>query len=351
MPIRIRTGAAVVLFLCAPLYAQGDPQAVAEIDRAFRNHRFDPSILALFDRRRLDPLIVDMEWEGVRRHVEDSLRRLNTGIRPIDLPCTFRPLPDKDDPKDGHPYRLLPVFIFEKGNTRAKSVLKQVLNLRDDAVWDYEPERGRVIRQKPVQETVITTTGDFKPRFLKGNTLDLVQVHIGLQEVVSEDDNALKKHHLQPLPAHIMPARGLHFATVWKLHWKSRYTAIGWRLKAILERNEQPDTWELVAKVEIGKRYASQADYSVIGDSMKGHLLGEQMHIAIRHGKSTVSWGGGKTHLVDEMFPIPSELAKAGVDPPIERVRAEEVTAFDNLGTTLAELCRNKLLAKAEKKR
>jgi hypothetical protein len=346
----IRTAIVLLITLSPPLDAQDDAQsaATAEIKQAFRHHGFDPSIMVPFDRRQLDPLIVHIEWETVRGHVEAALNRLNVGSRPISLPCEFHPLRASDDPKDARPYRLMPVFVFEKGNTRAKSVLKRVLGFGDDALWEYEPERGRVVRQKPVQETRLTTTGDFRPQYVKRNAIDLVQVHIGLQELISQDDNLLRIHHFQPMPAHIVDGRGLHFATVWKLHWKSRYTAIAWRLKAVLERNKQPGTWELIAKIEIGKRYASQAGYTVIGDSMNGHLLGEQMHIALDNGKSTISWGGGKLRLVEDEVPIPGETPRAGVGPPIEMVRVDQVTALDKVGSTFAELCRDKLLGSSK---
>jgi hypothetical protein len=340
----IRTVAAFLLLLTTTLYAQDDLQtgAIAEINRAFRNHRFDPSIMAPFDRRQVDPVIVEMEWNGVRGHVEHALKRLNAGIRPISLPCVFRPVPAADDQNGKAPPHLIPVFIFEKRNSKAKRVLKQVLGLRDDALWDYEPATGQVFIPDSTTETVAATTGDFKPEYRKGGSLNLVDVYKGLQAIL--DDKSLKEYHFQPIPARIHP-KGLRFATVWITCCKTRFTAYAWRLKVTLERS-QPDTWELISKVEIGKRYASQAEFSVVADSMKGDFLAE--HVTV--GKSSTVHGKGKTHMVMKPVLIPGEPVKAEVPPPIERVMAKEVSPLEEMVPLFADLCRNKLLSSVEVK-
>jgi hypothetical protein len=73
---------------------------------------------------------------------------------------------------------LIPVFLFERGNTRAKAALKRALGLRDDALWDYEPATGRIIEQHMVSGARTVTTGKFDPRFIKLNgDLNLLKIH------------------------------------------------------------------------------------------------------------------------------------------------------------------------------
>jgi len=336
----------LLLLIFEPFLAEN--VALAEINRAFCHHRFDPAIMAPFDRRQLDPVIVEAEWEGVRGHVEAALKPIHLGIRPISLPCQFRPLPAADDHKGEKPHHLIPVFVFEKGNNRAKAVLKQALNLTDNALWDYEPETGRINTLRGVTETRATTTGAFKPQYRKESGIDLLQVHIGLQELVCNDENSLKPFRFETTPARIAPNRGLHFATVWKPHWKSTHITFAWRLKVILEKiRTEPDAWELIAKVEVGKKYNSQLDYSVAGDSMKGELsmLSTHMHVFRGDKNGTIFHNAGKLRLVGESKIMRGEPFKAEVPPPIERITAVEASPLEVLADTFADLCQAKLLA------
>jgi hypothetical protein len=342
----IKTGLLCFFLVCVPLSAQ-DFQvlaAVDEIQQAFRRHRFDPSIInAQFDRRRLDPRIIEIEWSGVRGHVEAALARLNVGIRKISLPSEFRPLPATDDHKGEVPHRLLPVFVFEKGNVRAKTALKIALGLRDDALWDYEPATGQAFVPQPVTETLLAITGDFKREY-RGITggLNLVNIHKGLQEILA--DKSLEAYHFQPVPAHIGPF-GLHFATVWTTCCKTDFVAYGMRLKVTLERHPtQPDAWEMISKVEIGKRYASQADFRVVADSMKGDFL--TSHVTVN--KLGTLHDKGRMHIVMRPVLIPGEPLKAEVPPPIERKTAAEASTLELLVPAFANLCRRKLFNAVE---
>lgn len=344
--MRVRTSLLFLALLTMPAYAQEDPRvaaAAAEMRGAFRNHRFDPAIMnASFDRRRLDPLIVEMEWNGVRGHVEDALNRLNVGIRPIALPCEFRPLPASDDHKGEAPHHLLPVFIFEKGNEKAKRALKQALGLREDSLWDYQPATGQVLIPEPVRETLLVKTGDFKPEYRERGNMDFVNITKGLQNVLQ--DRALKEYRLQPLPAALRPD-GIRFTTTWAYAGKTRFKTYAWRLKATLERNAaQPDAWELICKVELGERYASQADFRVVADSMKEDFLSEH----VTGNKSGGINGNGRMHVVMRPVLILGEPVKAEVPPPIQRVAAKELSRLDDMAPLFADLCRKKLLDPVE---
>ena len=243
------------LGLMRPALCQDDLQANAaltELDRAFRNHRFDPAIMAPFDRRQLDPLIVEMEWNGVRGHVEAALKPLYVGIRPISLPCVFRPLPASDDHQGEKPQHLIPVFVFEKGNNRAKAVMKQALGLRKDALWDYEPATGTRLVQDTLMQTETLAVGDFRSEYIHGGMIDLLQVHKALQAIIRE--KSLERLHLQTERPVIFDS-GMKFSTVWITCCKTKYLAYAWRLRVILERNPMhPHAWELTSKVEIGRR-------------------------------------------------------------------------------------------------
>jgi hypothetical protein len=316
--------------------------ALTELSRAFRNHRFDPAIMAPFDRRMLDPLIVEMEWNEVRGHVEAALKPLYVGIRPISLPCQFRPLPAADDHKGEKPHHLIPVFIFEKGNDRTKAVLKRALGLRDDALWDYEPATGMRLVQDTMMQTVTVTVGDFRPQYLRGGAIYLLSVHQGLQELIR--DKSIEQFHFRSERPAIVDSR-LRFTTVWITCCKTKYVTYAWRLKVILERNPtHQEAWELTSKVEIAKRYASQADFTLVADSMKGDFLSE--HVTV--GMTSNVHKKGKRHVVMRPVPIPGEPLKDEVPPPIERVTAEETSILEDMVPLLADLCRNKLLKPAE---
>jgi hypothetical protein len=336
----IRTPLLALSLLSGPLYAQ-DAQfvaAMAEMDHSFREHRFDPSIMVPFHRGKLDPLIVQNEWEGVRRHVEAALNRLNAGIRPISLPCQFRPQGNAT---------LIPVFVFEKGNVRAKTAFKLALGLRDDALWDYEPATGRMTDRKMVTETRTVTTGDFDPKYLKLNgEPNLLKIHMALQDVVSGDDNSLKAYGFQTRPVHIAIGQGMHFTTVWISAGATKFIAHAWRVKIILERAKQADAWEFVVKVEIGKRYASQTDYSIAADSMNGDFsnLTEHMHIRSEKGRIRIFYSEGVQREVDTSVGIPGEPVKAEVPPPIQIVKASAVSPLEGFVNQVGELCRKKLL-------
>jgi hypothetical protein len=341
----------LAMLLCALVHAQDAQfvEAVNEINQVFRNHRFDPSIMAEpFDRRLLEPRIIEIEWDGVRRHVEETLNaRLNAGIRPISLPCVFRPLRAEGDHANEPAMHMMPVFVVEKGNDRAKAALKLALGLRDDALWDYEPATGRVSTWHTVAETVTAMRGDFNPRYLTKDGLDLVQIHIALQDVISRDDNDLKVYRFQMLPAQIVPGKGLRVATVWKPRGNTRFIAFGWRIKVILEKNDvQHDTWQFTTKVELGRRYASQADYSVVSDSQNGDftLLSENMHIRFEKGVPALFRTVGKHHPVETIITVPNEPNKAEVPPPIERITAEQASPMENFVGLLTDLCSKKLL-------
>jgi hypothetical protein len=339
----IRTGLLCVFLACVPLRAQDAHtlDAADEIKQAFRRHRFDPSIInAPFDRWQVDPLIIQMEWTGVRGHVESALMSLNVSKKPIRLPCQFRPLPAWDDDKGKIPHRLIPVFGFEKGNVRAKAALKLALGLRDDALWDYEPGQGFV--KEVWQTTSLARIGDFKSEFRRDGRLDLIDVHKGLLEVL--DDKSLKHLHIQSLPARIN-RNGLDFTTVWITCCKTKFIAYAWRFKVILERHPaQVDTWELISKVEIGNRFASQLGFRVVADSMKGDFLAE--HISV--GKSGTMHGDTVRHEVMKPLPATSESARpAG---PVKTVTAEEASNLEGLVPLFGDLCRKKLLDAPEVK-
>jgi hypothetical protein len=345
--MRLKVGFLFLVQMISPVRAQDAEfaAAITEINQAFRNHRFDPSVInAPFDRRQLDPRIIELEWNGVRGHVETALGRLNVGIRPINLPCEFRPLTSQDDHKGEVPHRLIPVFVFEKGNNRAKVALKTALSLRNDALWDYEPAMGKVLLPEPVHETILTTTGDFKREYHEEGSLNFVNIHKALQEILV--DESLKEYKFQPIPAHIGPF-GLHFATVWIACCKTQFVAYAFRLKVTLDRNPtRPGVWELISKVEIGRRYASQLDFHVVADSMKGDFLAE--HISV--SKSSILHDNGKTHIVMKPIFMPGEPVKPEIPPPIERMTAKDASTFEMLVPLFADLCRRKLLSPAEAK-
>jgi hypothetical protein len=259
-----------------------------------------------------------MEWNAVRGDVEHALKRLNVGIRPISLPCQFRPLPAPDDHKGEKPHHLIPVFIFEKGNNRAKAVLKRALNLRDDALWDYEPATGQVMIPDALTETRLATTGDFKKRFRVGNGLDLTEIYKGLQEIL--DAKELKPYQLQPRPRRANLDR-VRFITVWVTCCKTKYFAYAWRIRVTLDPTG--DAWELISKIEIGKRYASEVDFGVVADSMRGDFL--SVHVDV--GKSSSIHDNNRRVVMRPKF-IEGEPVKAEVPPPIERLDAKEVSPY-----------------------
>jgi len=150
-----------MLFL-ALMLALPPSDPAGQIVRACRDHQFDPAILAPFLPSRLDPLIVELEWNGVRKEVEAALRPLKRGRREIALPITFMRL------NGGW---LLPVFVFEKGNDEAKRVFERAFTLRSDAVWDYEPALGTREVEEPIRQTGIAFTKSFKPSFREGGRL------------------------------------------------------------------------------------------------------------------------------------------------------------------------------------
>ena len=202
----MRAAAISILFFLPAIHAQDEIKTIAEIKQAFCKHRFDPSIMAPFDRREVDPLIVEFEWSSVRKEIEAVLKPLNVGRREISLPIRFRPL-DKN--------WLIPVFVFEKGNNRAKALFKEALKLRDGAIWDYEPALGVRNVEQEVAETLAAYLKHFKPEYRKGAGLNLVQVHIGLQNLI-RDHPTLKPLGFQPLPLTKIQDKALYFATTWK---------------------------------------------------------------------------------------------------------------------------------------
>jgi hypothetical protein len=136
---------------------------------------------------------------------------------------------------------------------------------------------------------------------------------------------------------------------VWRACGSSKFIAHGWRIKVIVEKAKmQSDAWEFITKVELGKRYASQVDYSLVSDTMNGDFskLTKHMHIRFEEGKPRIFFSEGVQRPVETTVVIPGEPIKAEVPPPIQRVTASQASPLEIFVNTLAELCRNKLLRK-----
>ena len=108
---------------------------------------------------------------------------------------------------------------------------------------------------------------------------------------------------------------------------------------------DEPEVWEFLPNIEIGKRYASQSRYTIIGDSMKSDfaVLSGHLHINLK-GIGEITQEKPRTHMVLKPVIIPGEPIKPEVPPPIERLKAREVSNLEKLAEEFTDLCARALL-------
>jgi hypothetical protein len=176
----------------------------------------------------------------------------------------------------------------------------------------------------------------------------LVRIHKGLQDLIWTHPE-IKPLGFQPLELDRDRNWALRFTTTWKSMWKSENYAIAWRFKVFLTRHDDdPDVWEFIPKIELGKRFASQARYNVISDSMRSDFAVLSGHIHVHADSGIASDHKANTVTVMKPVAVPGEPNRPEVPPPIQRLSSHDLSDLEKRATRFTDLCVETLLMRGK---
>jgi hypothetical protein len=237
--------------------AQNDPVAALRgtINRILAEKRFDKSSLptSVFDPEKLDPLLVQAQWETVRPQLEKACARYVQPGQSLKLCLHFQSPPSVAN--------RLQVAFHEPDNPVIRSALVSTFGIKNEQFRRFAPSN----------QANAVVLGELAPEFMKTNKQpDLIKVHRVLGSVFQKDENDFRKFKLSVLDLPNNPtAKKLVILTSWVFYGESKApkeVRYYWRIHLELE-NFKDDAWGLKLVLDLGNRYAADAGISKIGDS------------------------------------------------------------------------------------